>query len=554
MSGRAVVARVSDGAELGTAVHEYRHGVVDRALPGSGRELPPEWALQVPGDYLDVLRVAVPAAVDAAGVDPADVVGIGTDSTSCTMVPCLADGSPLSEVPGLADRPHAYVKLWKHHAAQPQADLVNRVARERGEEWLARYGGQVSAEWQLAKGLELYVEDREVYELMERWVEAADWIVWQLTGNYVRSAGPAGYKGLHQAHRDPTHELLEGLAPGFGTFLAEKVLQPVGQLGARAGALTARAAAWTGLPEGTPVAVGNIDAHVTAPAAQGVTPGRMVMIMGTSTCQILNAEELRVVPGMSGAVHGGVVAGLWGYEAGQSGAGDVLDWFVRTSVPSSYAAAATERGRTLHEHLTALAADQGVGEHGLVALDWHNGNRSVLGDAELSGQVAGLTLSTTPEDVYRALLEATAFGSRVILDAFRTSGVPVDEVVVAGGLVRNPLLMQIYADVLRMPLSVVDSPQAAALGAAIHGAVAAGVFPDVPAAARVMGKVRRDVHRPDEERAAGYDALFAEYRALHDHFGRQTSMMRRLRALKREAIGRRARDTSVPRPFGPSVP
>ncbi len=537
LSGRALVVRVSDGAELGTAVHEYRHGVLDRQLP-DGTGLPPEWALQVPGDYRDVLRIAVPAALADADIDPTDVIGIATDFTACTMVPTLADGTPLSEVPGLASRPHAYVKLWKHHAAQGQADRITRLAAERAESWLPRYGGLISSEWEFAKGLQLFEEDRELYDLMDHWVEAADWIVWELCGHYVRDACTAGYKGILQDGQYPSVGFLAALAPGFDAFVSDKLEHPIGALGARAGGLTAEAAAWTGLPEGIAVAVGNVDAHVTAPAAQAVEPGQMVAIMGTSTCHVMSSDVLRDVPGMCGVVDGGIVAGRWGYEAGQSGVGDIFGWFTEQAVPSSYSTAAAAAGESVHEHLTRLAAVQEVGEHGLVALDWHSGNRSVLVDHELSGLVMGTTLATRPEDVYRALLEATAYGTRVIIETFRASGVPVEELIVAGGLARNALLMQIYADVTRLPLSVIGSDQGPALGAAIHAAVAAGVYADVPLAAKAMGKVRRDVFLPDEERARAYDALFAEYLELHEHFGRRTSSMRRLKAIRRAAIER----------------
>ncbi|NYJ03200.1 L-ribulokinase [Nocardioides thalensis] len=539
LSGRAVVVRASDGAEVGTAVHEYPHGVVEDRLPGTDLRLPPEWALQVPQDYREVLQVAVPAAVVDAGIDPAEVVGIATDFTACTMVPTLADGTPLSEVDGFRARPHAYVKLWKHHAAQGQADRINALAEERGEAWLARYGGLISSEWEFAKGLQLFEEDRDTYDRMERWVEAADWIVWQLCGTYVRNACSAGYKGILQDGGYPSADFLEALAPGFGGFVADKLDQPVGRLGGRAGTLTAEAAGWTGLPEGIAVAVGNVDAHVTAPAAQATGAGQMVAIMGTSTCHVMSGDVLREVPGMCGVVDGGIVDGSWGYEAGQSGVGDIFGWFVRTAVPAEHAAAATAAGETLHEHLTRLAAAQEVGEHGLVALDWHSGNRSVLVDHELSGLVVGLTLATRPEDVYRALLEATAFGTRVIVETFRDSGVPVHELVIAGGLSKNELLMQIYADVTRLPLSVIDSEQGPALGSAIHAAVAAGVYPDVATASKAMGKIRRGVYLPDEGRAASYDGLFAEYVALHDHFGRADKAMRRLKAIRRDAVARR---------------
>ena len=374
---------------------------------------------------------------------------------------------------------------------------------------------------------------------MDHCVEAADWIVWKLCGSYVRNACTAGYKGIRQDGVYPDADFLEALAPGFGGFVADKLDHPIGELGGRAGGLSAEAAAWTGLPEGIAVAVGNVDAHVTAPAAQAVGPGQMVAIMGTSTCHVMNADVLREVPGMCGVVDGGIVSGLWGYEAGQSGVGDIFGWFVRTGVPASYADAAAGAGESLHEHLTRLAATQEVGEHGLVALDWHSGNRSVLVDHELSGLVVGQTLATRPEDVYRALLESTAFGTRVIVETFRDSGVPVEEFIVAGGLAKNALLMQIYADVTRLPLSVIDSAQGPALGSAIHAAVAAGAYPDVPTAARHMGKVRRGVFLPDEERATAYDALFEQYAALHDHFGRATTTMRRLKSIRREAVGRR---------------
>lgn len=539
LSGRAVVVRVSDGAEIASAVHDYRHAVLEETLPGGTVRLPDAWALQVPDDYRDVLRRAVPAALAAAGVEPEQVVGIGTDFTACTMVPTYADGTPLCEDPRFADRPHSYVKLWKHHAAQGQADRINDLAARRGESWLPRYGGLISSEWEFAKALQIHEEDSEIYDAMDRWVEAADWIVWQLCGRYVRNACTAGYKGIYQDGHYPSVDFLTELAPEFGSFVADKLDQPLGELGSCAGTLTAEAAQWTGLPEGIAVAVGNVDAHVTAPAAGAVEPGRMVAIMGTSTCHVMSSTVLKEVPGMCGVVDGGIIAGSFGYEAGQSGVGDIFGWFTRTSVPASYSEAAAAAGESVHEHLTRLAQMQDVGEHGLVALDWHSGNRSVLVDHELSGLVIGTTLATRPEDTYRALLEATAFGTRVIVETFRNSGVPVEEFVVAGGLARNPLLMQIYADVLRMPLSVIASAQGPALGSAIHAAVAAGCYSDVPVASKSMGKVRRAAFVPDESRSKAYDALFEIYLELHDRFGRDVPTMRRLRALRRDALTRK---------------
>ena len=538
LSGRALVVRVADGAELGTAVHEYANGVIEAALPATGAPLPPDWALQDPDDYREVLRRAVPEALAAAGVPAAQVIGIGVDFTACTVLPTLADGTPLCEIEKFRGRPHAYPKLWKHHAAQRQADRITELAHERAEPWIARYGGKISSEWQLAKALQLLEEDPELYQLAERWIEAADWITWELCGRETRNTCTAGYKAVYQDGSYPTPEYLAALDPRLADH-ASKVDLPLAPLGGRAGGLTAVAAAWTGLPEGIAVSVGNVDAHVTAPAAKATAPGQMLAVMGTSTCHIMNGSALAEVPGMCGVVDGGVIAGLWGYEAGQSGVGDIFAWYVDNALPEPYAEQARAAGGSRHELLTRLAAAAPVGATGLIALDWHNGNRSVLVDHELSGLILGLTLATRPQDIYRALLEATAFGTRTIIEAFENAGVPVHELTVAGGLLKNQLLMQMTADVIRRPLRLIGSDQGPALGSAIHAAVAAGAYPDVPAAAEVMGSVRSERYLPDPERADAYDALFAEYRLLHDHFGRGgNDVMRRLRAIRNAAVTR----------------
>ena len=536
LSGRAVVVRVSDGTEVGSSVFDYPNAVMDQKLNSTGAALPPDWALQNPNDYVDVIKHAVPAAIANAGIDASEVIGITTDFTACTMVPVLEDGTPLSNLPEFVGRPHAYVKLWKHHAAQPQADRINELARERGERWLPRYGGQISSEWELAKGLQLLEEDPEIYNRMYKFVEAADWIIWQLCGTYVRNACTAGYKGNLQDGEYPSREYFAALNPDFADFAETKLKHTIGQLGERAGGLTAEAAAWTGLSEGIAVAVGNVDAHVTAPAAKATQPGQMVAIMGTSTCHVMNGSILTEVPGMCGVVDGGIVSGLYGYEAGQSGVGDIFAWFVNNQVPQSYFDDAKAAGKSIHQYLTDLAAQEEVGAHGLVVLDWHSGNRSVLVDHELSGLVVGLTLTTRPEQIYRALLEATAFGTRVIVETFQQAGIPVEEFIVAGGLLKNAFLMQLYSDVTRLPLSTIASEQGPALGSAIHAAVAAGAYPDIRAAAEAMGRSNKGVYQPNLERAAKYDALFAEYQALHDYFGRGANdVMKRLKQIKREA-------------------
>lgn len=519
LSGRAVVASVADGRELAAAEHVYRHGAIEERLPGTEERLPRSWALQSPDDWRDVLRHAVPEALAAAGVSADRVIGVATDFTACTVLPTTADGTPLSELDEFASRPHAWPKLWKHHAAQPQADRINALAAERGETWLSRYGGKISSEWEFAKGLQVLEEDPEVYERAERWIEAADWIVWQLCGAETRNVCTAGYKGIYQDGKRPSREYLAALNPDFADF-CDKLDFPLSALGDSAGGLSAEAAAWTGLNEGTTVAIGNVDAHVTAASAKAVGPGRLVAIMGTSTCHVVNGEQLTEAQGMCGVVRDGITPGLWGYEAGQSGVGDIFAWFTRMAVPGEYEARAEARGVSIHEHLTDLAAEQEVGEHGLVALDWHSGNRSVLVDHDLSGVVIGLTLATRPEEIYRALVESTAFGTRMIVETLVESGVPIEEFVAAGGLLKNRWLMQTYADVLRRPITVLTSDQGPALGSAIHAAVAARAYPDIQTASEAMGKVERAAYTPDEARADAYDELYAIYTELHDHFGR----------------------------------
>jgi L-ribulokinase len=533
LSGRAVVVRAADGETVGTAVHEYAHAVMERSV--AGIPLPPAWALQHPQDYLDVLATAVPQALQASGVDPAEVVGISIDFTACTVLPTLADGTPLCFLPEYEARPHAYVKLWKHHAAQAHADRINALAEKLGETWLPRYGGRISSEWEFAKGLQLLEEDPELYAKAARWIEATDWVTWQLSGVETRNVCTAGYKGIYQDGHWPSADFLAELNPGFAGFV-EKLEHPLSPLGGRAGGLTELAAGWTGLPPGIAVAVGNVDAHVTAPAAKSTAPGVMLAVMGTSTCHVMNSDVLAEVPGMCGVVDGGITPGLYGYEAGQSAVGDIFAWYVEQCVPATYHEQAAARGLSVHELMSELAATQQVGQHGLVALDWFGGNRSVLVDHTLAGVIVGQTLATTAPDVYRALFEATAFGTRTIVESFEAAGVPVHELVVAGGLLRNPLLMQIYADVTRRPLSLLESDQGPALGAAMHAAVAAGVYGDIYAAAEAMGKKRSHAYLPDPVAADAYDALYAEYKTLHDYFGRGgNEVLHRLRAVSHAA-------------------
>ena len=540
LSGRAVLVDTENGAEVASAVLDYPSGAVDETLPTSGERLAPEWALQDPLDYLEVIKQTVPAVLEKSGVDSKEVVGLGIDFTSCTVLPTLADGTPLRSLDQWQDNPHAWVKLWKHHAAQPQADKINAVAEDRGEAWLKRYGGKYSSEWFFSKALQILEEAPDVYREADRLIEAADWVVWQLTGAETRNACMAGYKALVQGGEYPSRDFFAALHPDFADVVDDKMSREFSQLGEKAGGLTAEWAEATGLREGVAVAVANVDAHVTAPAVRAVSPGTMVMVMGTSTCHVMSAGERHNVEGMCGVVEGGIIPGLYGYEAGQSGVGDIFAWFVENAVPSEYMKAAEAAGLDLHAYLEQKATEQEVGEHGLLALDWWNGNRSTLVDTDLSGLIVGLTLATEAPDLYRALIESTAYGTREIIEAFEREGVEVKELVAAGGLPKNALLLQIYADVTGRTLKLAGSSQAPALGSAMHAAVAAGVYPDIQRAAEKMGKLEDDVISPIPENQEAYNTLYREYKRLYDLFGRgENGVMKTLKRVRRQARKRR---------------
>ncbi|MCS7220401.1 MAG: ribulokinase [Anaerolineae bacterium] len=542
-SGRALLVDVADGREIASHVHPYANGVIDEKLPGTDIRLEPDWALQDPNDYLEVFKRAVPAVLKESGVDPEDVIGLGIDFTACTMLPTKADGTPLCFLPEYRNRPHAWVKLWKHHAAQPEANKLNEIARELGYKFLDRYGGKISSEWFFPKAWQILNEDPEIYEAADRLIEAADWVVWQLTGVEKRNLCTAGYKAIWSKREGfPPNEFFKALDPRMEHIVDEKMSRTIYPLGARAGGLTPQAAEWTGLKPGTAVAIANVDAHVSVPAATVVEPGRMVIIMGTSNCHMVLGTEEHIVPGMCGYVEDGIIPGYFGYEAGQSCVGDHFAWFVENCVPAAYEAEARARGLNLHQLLEEKAARLQPGESGLVALDWWNGNRSVLVDVDLTGVLVGATLATKPEEIYRALIEATAYGTRVIIETFETHGVPVNEIVATGGLPdRNKLLMQIYADVTGRPINIAGTSQAGALGSAMHAAVAAGKelggYESIVEAAKHMARLRDESYRPILEHQKIYDRLYAEYLTLHDYFGRGANdVMKRLKALRAEIL------------------
>jgi L-ribulokinase len=542
-SGRAVLVDVADGREIATAVYTYSNGVIDEKLPIPGKDiyLEPDWALQDPDDYIRTFQNAIPSVLKQSGADPADVIGVGIDFTACTMLPVKTDGTPLCRLPEFREEPHAWVKLWKHHAAQPEADKINETARQMGQAWLDRYGGKISSEWFFSKVLQILDEAPEIYSGSDRMIEAADWVVWQLTGEETRNSCTAGYKAIWSKREGfPGREFFSALDSRLADVVDAKMDRSITPVGQRAGGLSEQAAQWTGLKPGTAVAVANVDAHVAVPAATVTEPGRMVMIMGTSICHMVLGSEEHIVPGMCGYVEDGIIPGFFGYEAGQSCVGDHFAWFVENCVPAAYEREARERETDIHRLLEEKAAKLRPGESGLLALDWWNGNRSILVDVDLTGLLLGATLATRPEEIYRALIEATAYGTRVIVEAFQKNGVPIYELVACGGLPeKNKLLMQIYADVTGCPFKVSASGQTPALGSAMFGAVAAGKaaggYDSIFDAAKTMAHLKDEIYQPIPENQKIYDQLFAEYLRLHDYFGRgENDVMKRLKKIKAE--------------------
>ncbi|MEK6543459.1 MAG: ribulokinase [Elusimicrobiota bacterium] len=520
-SVRALVVACADGKEAAQAVVRYPHSVIATSLPGSKKPLPADFALQDPRDYIDSSIKAIRQVLKR--VKAADVVGIGVDFTACTILPVHRDGTPLMMEKGFRGDPHAWVKLWKHHAAQPEADRVNELARQRGEKFLQYYSGSISSEWMLPKCWEIAKKSPQVYAAAELIVDAGDWLVQQMTGTFCRNSCAAGYKGLWNAELGfPSEEFLTALDPALAG-LRDKWLQNIVAPGELAGRVSEAFAQKSGLVTGTPVSAATIDAH-SGVAGMGVAgEGPMSIIMGTSSCHMVLSKELRFFEGFAGAVKDGIIPGFYGYESGQPAVGDIFGWFAQGFLKMPFA------------RLSKKAAALKPGAGGVLALDWMNGNRSVLMDSDLTGMLMGLTLRTKPEQVYRALIEATAFGTRMIVELYQKGGVLIDELVVCGGLVKDPLIMQVYADVTGLPVKVAASSQAVALGAAIFGALAAGEqnggYISAQDAIAKMTKSVLKTYRPAGNRDV-YNELYDLYRQAHDHFGRQNAaLMKRLKEI-----------------------
>ncbi len=539
-SGRVLLLDLRTGEEIAVVEVRYPHGVIDSTLPHNDEDLPPDTALQDPGDYLEVLYRGVSDALAVGNVAAEEVIGLGIDFTSCTVLPVTADGTPLCQLDQWRGRPHAWVKLWKHHSAQPIADRLNAIGRDRNEDFLSRYGGRLSSEWYFPKLIQIWQEDHAIFDAMSAFVEATDWVIWHLTGTLLRAGCSAGYKACWSAKEGlPPRAFFEAAYPGFPDP-SEKLGTSFAPPGRCAGTLRPEVAARLGLNPTVAVAVGNVDSFVSVPGAGVQDPGVFLMVVGTSICDlVIDRREIRMA-GITGVVENGILPGYFGYEAGQAAVGDMFAWFGDRLL--NLGKGEVGSGASWYVELERAAANVPPGESGLVALDWWNGNRTILGDADLSGVIAGLTLASTPVEIYRALFESVAFGTRRIIENFVEHDVPIAEVVACGGIAeRSELMMQLLADVTGLPVTIPDSSQIPARGAALFGGLAAGSarggFDDIETA---VARLKPDIARryePSQSHMVTYGDLYSVFCALHDEFGREhVEWLHRLRQIRRTAM------------------
>lgn len=542
-SVRAILVDVNTGKCAASSVYSYTHGVITHKLPDSDVQLDPDWVLQHPRDYITALKRTVPQLLKESKIDPDQVIGIGVDFTGSTVLPTTADGTPLALIDEYKNEPNAWPKLWKHHAAQDKAERLTQLAADRFETFLDRYGGKINAEWFFPKVWEMYDESSSIYNAADRIIEASDWITWQLTGVETRNLTAAGYKALwSKSEGFPLETFFAAMDPKLANVVEDKMKREITPLGQQVGELTEEAARWMKLKPGIPVATGMLDGHSAVPAATMTEPGDMVIILGTSFVHMILSDKEFRVPGMCGMVQDGIVPGHIGYEAGQASGGDHFAWFMQNAVPKEYEREARKRKISIYKLMEEKAAKLEPAESGLIALDWWNGNRSILVESDLSGLILGYSLATKPEEIYRALLEATTFGTRKIIETFIASGVPINEIIVTGGApMQNKLLLNILASVTRMEIKVADCAYASAMGAAMYAAVAAGSerggYDSIQDASKKMAHLKKESFIPNNNDKKTYNRLYSEFTLLHDYFGYgHNDAMKRLKNLRNSIL------------------
>ncbi|MCB2202741.1 ribulokinase [bacterium] len=545
---RAILVDVSNGNCVASSDYQYTHGIIKDKLPDTDIELDPGSALQHPRDYITALRRTVPKLVEESNIDLDQIIGIGVDFNGSTVIPTTADGTPLALIEDYQDDPQAWPKFWKHQAAREKAEKLTQLAVDRFETFIDRYGGKINAEWFFPKVWEIFDESSSVYKAADRIIEGSDWITWQLTGVETRNISAAGYKALwSKAEGFPLETFFAALDPGLATVVEDKMKQEITPLGEQVGELTEEAARWMKLKPGIPVATGVLKNHAAVPAATVVEPGNMAVILGSSFMHMILSDKEFRVPGMVGMVADGIVPGHIAYQAGQASGGDHFRWFMENAVPADYEREARKRKISIYQLMEEKAAQLEPAESGLIALDWWNGNRSILVDDDLNGLILGYSLDTKPEEIYRALLESTTFATRKIFETFLASGIPINEIIVTGGApMQNKLLLEILAAVTRMEIKVADCPYTSALGSAMYAAVAAGEarggYNTIEEASRKMSRLKKQTFVPNNNDKKTYNRLYSEYTLLHDYFGYgHNDAMKRLKNLRTNILEKKNR-------------
>ncbi len=536
LSGRALLVDVETGEEVCESVMEYPHAILSETLP-DGTPLPKESAVQHPRDYLDILSFVLRDVMKKAGIASEQVVGIGVDFTSATVLPVDENLMPLCFQERFFSHPKAYSTMWKDHTAAPQAALIDEISEKTGDMHLSYLGGKCSAENGLAKVLAILQTDEEVYHEAYRILEAGNWITALLCGTDKIGYNYAACKEFWNPDLGgyPSPEFMKALDPRFENVVEEKFGGDTVSYDNCYGYVTERGSEWSGLAVGTAVSVPIIDGYASIPACGAVRPGKMAMIIGTSLCHFVSSPKDSRVPGIFAAVPSCMFPGYTTYEGGQSSCGDLYAWFLERCLPASYWEEAKAQNIGIHALMREKLKHTAPGSSGLICLDWFNGNRSILGDADLSGMILGLTLQTKPEEIYRALLESSVFGTRRILEQIEAGGIAIDEITACGGIaLKDKMMMQMFADVTNRPIRVCASMQGPALSMAMYASVAAGVYETLEDAVSVMAKLANITYTPDLENHRIYNKIYEQYKIVHDTFGLQNKVMKRLKEIQAE--------------------
>ncbi len=524
-SASAILVNVSNGKLVASTTNNYPHGIITDKLPGTDIELGLNWALQHPSDYINALKRTVPKLLKESQIQPEQIIGIGISFQGSTLIPTLKDGTPLALIEDYKNEPHAWPKHWTHFAAREKAEQLTQIAIDRLEIFLDRYGGRINSDWFFPKVWEIFDESLSIYNAADRLIEASDWLVWQLTGVESRSLSTAGFKALWSKQEGfPLETFFGVMHPTLTNVVSEKMMEEVTPVGVQVGELSEIAANWMKLIPGIPVSTGMLSNYAAVPAATVTEPGKLVLILDNLFSHLVLSNREFHIPGIHGMVEDGIIPGLNLYEAGQASGFNQLTWFMENSLPRNFESEARKRKVDLYTLIEEKAMALEPAQSGLVALDWWNGTQSILQREDLRGLLLGFSLKTKPEEIYRTLIEASAFGTRKIFETFIASGMAIDEIIVTNADPgKNRLLLNILANVSGMEIKVAESPFASALGAAMFASVAAGEelggYATIEDASSKMARLKGKTFIPNNADKQTYNRLYSEYTQLHDYFG-----------------------------------